>query len=569
MDLDTLGVIKKNLLLLSNYSLTNQLLLINFLTTVIGLLIIIGINFFLIQYDNSLLNKNEKTVKDLKNISFFLKTNSITRTPLFQNCRIDNLIDKNCKKNNSYDQLVFSEPELEPSSAQQFIMQNYFDPDLNIKIYNDSMIKIVDSKNLSSVNDSVLSVNEIQFSEIDQNKSNLIQLYQDYYNDKFNSFYSKLIKKKYSKEIIKQKHDINILMETTKKQKIINEKYIDKYKNVINYYSSPIISNNKVFGVIIISYILGDKNDDLAFTSFILFNFYILFILVMIFLSLFFVRDLITPLKQLTNITILERQKIRNFKNLNYPIREDEIGILAKQIQIMSKDLKLQMEQLEKFTTDVAHELKNPLTAIKLSSELLLKNNVSENNKLKVLKNFNKEVNRMNKLISDISNFSRTISEIETEEFKFINLNTFFNNFIKDYSGNKKNIKIETNIRNEAINVFVNEDKFIQVILNLIDNSVSLSSNNSQILITIDIINAEIVQIKFYDQGKGIKIEHKDKIFERFYTDRENQNDQHSGLGLSISKEIINSFSGTIELTKSDKNLFRGACFIIKLPLKH
>ena len=569
MDLDTLGVIKKNLLLLSNYSLTNQLLLINFLTTVIGLLIIIGINFFLIQYDNSLLNKNEKTVKDLKNISFFLKTNSITRTPLFQNCRIDNLIDKNCKKNNSYDQLVFSEPELEPSSAQQFIMQNYFDPDLNIKIYNDSMIKIVDSKNLSSVNDSVLSVNEIQLSEIDQNKSNLIQLYQDYYNDKFNSFYSKLIKKKYSKEIIKQKHDINILMETTKKQKIINEKYIDKYKNVINYYSSPIISNNKVFGVIIISYILGDKNDDLAFTSFILFNFYILFILVMIFLSLFFVRDLITPLKQLTNITILERQKIRNFKNLNYPIRGDEIGILAKQIQIMSKDLKLQMEQLEKFTTDVAHELKNPLTAIKLSSELLLKNNVSENNKLKVLKNFNKEVNRMNKLISDISNFSRTISEIETEEFKFINLNTFFNNFIKDYSGNKKNIKIETNIRNEAINVFVNEDKFIQVILNLIDNSVSLSSNNSQILITIDIINAEIVQIKFYDQGKGIKIEHKDKIFERFYTDRENQNDQHSGLGLSISKEIINSFSGTIELTKSDKNLFTGACFIIKLPLKH
>ena len=71
----------------------------------------------------------------------------------------------------------------------------------------------------------------------------------------------------------------------------------------------------------------------------------------------------------------------------------------------MSKDLKFQMEQLEKFTTDVAHELKNPLTAIKSSSELLLKNTISEENKLKLINNFNKDVNRMNRLISIYQNF--------------------------------------------------------------------------------------------------------------------------------------------------------------------
>ena len=76
------------------------------------------------------------------------------------------------------------------------------------------------------------------------------------------------------------------------------------------------------------------------------------------------------------------------------------------------------------------------------------------------------------------------------------------------------------------------------------------------------------MNIKIYDQGKGINFEHKDKIFNRFYTDRDDDRDKHSGLGLSICKEIIKSFNGSIELTKSDNYDFRGACFIIKLPLR-
>ena len=73
--------------------------------------------------------------------------------------------------------------------------------------------------------------------------------------------------------------------------------------------------------------------------------------------------------------------------------------------------------------------------------------------------------------------------------------------------------------------------------------------------------------IKVYDQGKGIKIVDKEKVFERFYTDREVSRNDHSGLGLSISREIIKSFNGSIELTESDNFNFRGACFMIKLPL--
>ena len=77
-----------------------------------------------------------------------------------------------------------------------------------------------------------------------------------------------------------------------------------------------------------------------------------------------------------------------------------------------------------------------------------------------------------------------------------------------------------------------------------------------------------MVNIKFYDQGIGVNLKEKNKIFDRFYADRSDNKNKHSGLGLSISKEIISSFNGTIELTKSDNLDFRGACFIIKLPLQ-
>ena len=226
------------------------------------------------------------------------------------------------------------------------------------------------------------------------------------------------------------------------------------------------------------------------------------------------------------------------------------------------------MEQLENFTTDVAHELKNPLTAIKSSSELLLQNSISEENKLKIIKNFNKEVNRMNRLISDISNFSRTMTEIEIEKFKIINLNEFLINLKKNYLGNNKNIKLNIETHNDALRVLLNEDKLLQVILNLIENSISIAKNNSKILIKTIKADSKNAVIKIYDQGKGINIADKYKIFNRFYTDREKSNQDHSGLGLSISKEIIKTFNGTIELTKSDKIDFGGACFIIHLPLR-
>ena len=560
-------MIKQYLSFLSNFTLTKQLLIINLLIALISLFVLIVINFYLIKNDNSIQIRIEETKKNLEKINIYLENNSIARIPLFNDCRIDNLIDKSCKIDNSYDDLQFSNLELEPTIAQQFIIQNFLDTEAKISIYNNNMIEIINSSTIFVGSSNIAEITESDLSEQSESNYNIFQSLKRNYSLLFNYFYSKIIRQQMLMNIVQKKHDIQIFKETNKKRRTINQTFLDKENNIIYSISAPIISNNIIYGVTIISHTIEERNDDLSFLSFILFNFYLLFILVTIILSLFFIRGLITPIKQLSMLASLEIEKLRTSKNLKYPKRKDEIGLLSNQIQSMSNDLKLQMNELEKFTADVAHELKNPLTAIKTSTELLLNKNLDENIKIKLLKNFNNDVDRMNKLISEISNFSRIIAEIETENFQLIEINDFLSNFKKNYLGNAKNIKIEIKLGKKRSYFLANQEKLLQVFLNLIDNSLSVSEENTSILINTS-INNDILNIKIYDQGKGINFEHKDKIFNRFYTDRDDDRDKHSGLGLSICKEIIKSFNGSIELTKSDNYDFRGACFIIKLPLR-
>ena len=111
-----------------------------------------------------------------------------------------------------------------------------------------------------------------------------------------------------------------------------------------------------------------------------------------------------------------------------------------------------------------------------------------------------------------------------------------------------------------------NKDKLAQVFSNLIDNSLSYSPKNSEILIEQKTIDKDVI-VSFFDQGLGINTRLKNKIFERFYTDREVDQDKHSGLGLSIAKKIIESFSGSLKLNNVKSEKYFGACFSIILPL--
>ncbi|MDC0195220.1 ATP-binding protein, partial [Alphaproteobacteria bacterium] len=155
--------------------------------------------------------------------------------------------------------------------------------------------------------------------------------------------------------------------------------------------------------------------------------------------------------------------------------------------------------------------------------------------------------------------------EIVEENFEKVEIISFFKEFKNVFSSYKYSLDIKTSEDN--IYLSVNKDKFNQVLFNLIDNAKTFSPANSTILIMIKIKN-EICSIDIVDQGSGINFDYNEKIFDRFYTDREIDRNSHSGLGLSISRKIIESFGGNLKLVKNTHSGFDGACFNIELPLK-
>jgi signal transduction histidine kinase len=176
-----------------------------------------------------------------------------------------------------------------------------------------------------------------------------------------------------------------------------------------------------------------------------------------------------------------------------------------------------------------------------------------------------KDIERMNILISDISNYTLTQVEIDEEIFEKFDVIVFVEDFIKSLPYN--NIKIDFKSNNAPAYIVANKNKLAQVFYNIIHNSFSYSPSKSKILIN-TIIQDENIIFHIVDQGIGVPLDFKEKIFDRFYTDRLKDKDKHTGLGLSISRKIIESFKGSINLIENHYEIYQGACFEIKLPLK-
>jgi two-component system sensor histidine kinase ChvG len=384
----------------------------------------------------------------------------------------------------------------------------------------------------------------------------------------FSTYHNFLIKSKFERLKTIKKAEISYVSQSIKDR--TNKEYIvvDSDNILYQYLTAPIISNEKVYGVVIFIYTVSNKSSDLGLISLNIFIFYILFVLIMIFMSLIFSQSLVNPIKRLSKLTILERERV-NENKIIYPHREDEIGTLSKEIQNMSLGLKSQIEQLEKFSADVSHELKNPLTSLQSAIDLIDTNNIAADKKSLLINNIKNDLKRMNQLITDISNFTRLKAEIELEKNQYIKLNNFLDEIPEIFTNNNKEIKLIFNKHKGDLEILANKNKLIQVFINLIENSISLSPKRSKILIELDKIDNKFISLRFHDQGKGIDSKDSEKIFQRFYSDRHENIKNHTGLGLSIAREIIGHMNGKISLDKSAKSDYPGACFLIILPVRH
>ncbi|RDE09389.1 stimulus-sensing domain-containing protein [Pelagibacterium lacus] len=251
----------------------------------------------------------------------------------------------------------------------------------------------------------------------------------------------------------------------------------------------------------------------------------------------------------------------------DYTERSDEIGHLSGALRAMTNALYNRIEAIERFAADVAHELKNPLTSLRSAIETLPLAR-TEADRQRLVDIIQHDVRRLDRLISDISNASRIDAELARENTETVNLAELGAAIVAIQADLAANHGVTVHLAvapsRHAPLVKGHDTRLAQVFTNLIDNAVSFSPEGGTVTVRIG-TDSESVWVAVEDEGRGIEGD-SEKVFQRFYTDRPEGESfgDHSGLGLSISRQIAQAHQGTLDAdNRSDAT---GAVFTLKLP---
>ncbi len=342
----------------------------------------------------------------------------------------------------------------------------------------------------------------------------------------------------------------------------------------------PIQRFRTVQGVLLLSTQEGDIDAIIASERFALLQVFLIAALVMIVLSLFLAGAIAGPVRRLAEAAervrwgTKSRQEIPDFTN-----RSDEIGHLSGALRDMTRALYNRIDAIESFAADVAHELKNPLTSLRSAVETLPLAR-SDDSRQRLMSIIQHDVRRLDRLISDISDASRLDAELARADAEPVDMARLLDAVVSVANERRQEhdphieLTIEKHARGrDAFLVLGHDSRLGQVFNNLIDNARSFSPPDKPVRVTLRRRKAD-VEVLVEDSGPGIEPDALDRIFERFYTDRPEQGfGQNSGLGLSISRQIIEAHRGTIRAENRpgppDENgepTRLGARFVIRLP---
>ncbi len=286
-----------------------------------------------------------------------------------------------------------------------------------------------------------------------------------------------------------------------------------------------------------------------------------------------------SPLRRLSR-TAEDATTGTNFARVEIPDmswRRDEIGELSLSLRTMMGALYSRIEAIESFAADVSHEIKNPLTSIRSAVETLelAKNNEARTMLMDLIQ---QDVSRLDRLISDISDASRLDAELARERSETVIIGKLLEGLVAIYQGTRKDTDPHVKLRfKERLPgdgaVLGIESRVGQVFRNLINNAISFSDSGAAIDISVDRYfrqNKEYIRIFIDDEGPGIPEDNLDTIFNRFYTERPEAEGfgNNSGLGLSISRQIVEAHEGEIwaENKTGNDGGVKGARFVILFP---
>ena len=354
----------------------------------------------------------------------------------------------------------------------------------------------------------------------------------------------------------------------------------DKGEQIVSL-AVPIRRFKTVQGVLLLSTRPGEIDEILSEERSVILTLAAIALFASIVTSLLLARTVAGPMRRLSEAAEQASHNIAARTQLpEYANRSDEVGQMAAAFRSMTKALYRRIEASEKFAADVAHELKNPLTAARsIAESLSLAKNEEERRHL--VEQIQNELNRLNRLITDVSNASRLDAELARQEMRPVDITTVLRGVVtifRDILGDDQRqirLVIEDAPLEGAYIVSGDEGRIGQVLTNLVDNAISFSPKTGTITVRARSTPPHM-EIYVEDEGPGIPEDRLEVIFDRFYTDRpdtEAKEGKNSGLGLSISREIIRAHGGQIsaesrfEDGSGPDDAPLGARFVVKLPL--
>ncbi len=345
----------------------------------------------------------------------------------------------------------------------------------------------------------------------------------------------------------------------------------------------PVQRFRTVKGALLLSTQGGDIDAIIASERYAIFQVFAVAAGVMIVLSVLLAGTIAEPIRKLADAAQRVRKGVKSREMIpDFASRHDEIGHLSGSLRDMTKALYSRIEAIESFAADVAHELKNPLTSLRSAVETLPLAK-SDDSRARLLAVIQHDVRRLDRLISDISDASRLDAELARDDSAPVDMAQVLDTVVSVQNETRRENQPRIDLRVErrgqraagaaSFLVIGHDSRLGQVVVNLIDNARSFSAPDKPVRVFLAREGDEVV-VTVEDDGPGIEAHALERVFERFYTDRPNEGfGQNSGLGLSISRQIVEAHRGSIRAENRegprDENgepTRLGARFVVRLP---
>jgi two-component system, OmpR family, sensor histidine kinase ChvG len=343
-------------------------------------------------------------------------------------------------------------------------------------------------------------------------------------------------------------------------------------KNLVISVAVPVRRYKEVLGAVMLSSVNGDIEAELRNVRFELLRIFGVALLVTVLLSVYLATTIGRPIHQLAEAAERAQGRGARVEIPDLTQRGDEIGDLSRSLRQMTNALWLRMSAIESFASDVAHEIKNPLSSLRSAVETAVRidDPVKQQRLLAIILD---DIERLSRLITDISDASRIDAELSRDVMEPIDLAAMLGALVDIHETTRAHgtAHVALTLPERRRNLVVQgiESRLSQVFLNLISNAVSFSPPGADIRVSAR-EDGRAVLVTVEDDGPGIPQEKLSTIFDRFYTERPaaEKFGTHSGLGLSISKQIVEAHRGRIwaENRRDASGSVRGARFLIRLP---